>query len=171
MSRVTEQMKKINSKKGTFLLQLTAMVDMFTIMLVFLLKSFTTSAIAITPADGMNLPISSIQNPPIEALKLMVSRNGIFIEDAKVLDLEDGQIPDFAMMKGNSAMIQPLFEALEKEAKKSEEIAAKNQSVEFTGQILMQADGRLSYDVLKRVMYTVSMAGYSDLKLATISSE
>ena len=52
-----------NNKKATFTLQLTSMVDMFTILIVFLLKSFSTSAVHITPHDGMKLPCLLYTSP------------------------------------------------------------------------------------------------------------
>ena len=51
MRRAVEKLKRDN-KKSTFVLQLTAMVDMFTIIIVFLLKSFSTSAVNIEPQKG-----------------------------------------------------------------------------------------------------------------------
>lgn len=44
-----------------------------------------------------------------------------------------------------------------------------NDSFEFDGKILVQADRSLPYDLLKRVMYTSMMAGYSDVKFAVVS--
>ena len=73
MRRAVDQMIK-NNRKTTFILQLTSMVDMFTILIVFLLKSFSTSAVHITPHQNLNLPSSTSQTNPVEALRLVVAR-------------------------------------------------------------------------------------------------
>ncbi|MGE0633168.1 MAG: ExbD/TolR family protein, partial [Pseudobdellovibrionaceae bacterium] len=54
---------------------------------------------------------------------------------------------------------------LEKRAKAAE---AEKQSY---GQILVQADQELPYETLRKVMYTASMAGFPQLKMATIVGE
>ena len=56
-------------------------------------------------------------------------------------------------------------------AEKSKEIADVNEEHEFDGKVVMQADSRLNYKTLKKVMYTASLAGYADMRLATIAYE
>jgi len=158
-----------NNKKATFTLQLTSMVDMFTILIVFLLKSFSTSAVHITPHEGMKLPISSSYENPIEAVKLIVAYDGIYVEDKKVIPLVKGELAEDQMDTNDSDFIVSLFKELDEHAKKAQGIQEKNSEMEFDGKIVMQADERLDYDVLKKVMYTSSMAGYAEMKLATIS--
>jgi biopolymer transport protein ExbD len=46
-----------------------------------------------------------------------------------------------------------------------------NEEHEFDGKVVMQADSRLNYKTLKKVMYTASKAGYADMRLATIAFE
>ncbi|MGE0528306.1 MAG: hypothetical protein AB7P49_14650, partial [Bdellovibrionales bacterium] len=62
--------------------------------------------------------------------------------------------------------LKTLFEALDERAKLAKSISEVNDSFEFDGQILMQADRELPYAVLQKVMYTSMMAGYADVKLA-----
>ena len=168
MRRAVERMKS-NNKKTTFVLQLTAMVDMFTILIVFLLKSFSTSAVHITPQKGMELPFSSSYTNPVEAVKLIVSVEGIFVEDKEIVKLTDGKVASIDVDQQDPDFIRPLYEALDKHASKSKDIADKNEDHEFDGKVVMQADKRLDYATLKKVMYTSSLAGYADMKLATFS--
>lgn len=167
MKRAVERLKSDN-KKATFVLQLTSMVDMFTIMIVFLLKSYSTSAVHITPHDGLKLPTSTAYTDPVEALRLVVSMDGIYVDDEKVVELENGEIKKVDLDSNDSDFIRTLYEALDKQAVKTRTIAEKNETVEFDGKVVMQADSRLNYALLKKVMYTSSLAGYADLKLATI---
>lgn len=167
MRRAVDRMMK-NNKKSTFVLQLTAMVDMFTIMIVFLLKSYTTSSVNITPFKGMELPHSVSHANPVEALKLIVATDGVYVDDKKILDLKDGQVAPSAIGSQDPYFLKPLFEELDKQAKKSRDIASKNEEHKFEGKVVMQADARLDYSVLKKVMYTASLAGFADMKLATM---
>lgn len=170
MRRAVERMKK-NNKKSTFVLQLTAMVDMFTILIVFLLKSFSSSAVNITPHEGLTLPASSSYASPVEAIKLIVAKDGIYVDDQKVAEIKDDKIEVSQTDPNDHDFIKPLFEALDKEAEKSKEIAKINEEHKFEGKVVMQADARLPYKLLKQVMYTSSLAGYADMKLATIVIE
>jgi hypothetical protein len=54
-------------------LQITSMADIFTILLVFLLKSYSTGALDIAPSKGMKLPEVQLATGSVEALKVEVS--------------------------------------------------------------------------------------------------
>lgn len=168
MRRLVEAFRKNNKKQG-FLLQLTAMVDMFTILIVFLLKSYSTSSVHITPLEGLQLPTSSSYTDPVEALRLVVSMDGVFVEDKKVVEFQEGNFKAEDLDRTDQDFVRELYEELDRQAKKSREISEVNEEHKFEGAVVMQADARLNYGVLKKVMYTSSMAGYADLKLATVS--
>jgi len=151
---------------SSFKIQITSMVDMFVILLVFLLKTYSTSPVNITPKEGMRLPESTSLAEPIDVVKLMVSRDGVFVEDKKVMDLDKGHLQAGAADANDASFLRPLFEELDKRAKLAKDISKVNDSFEFDGKVLMQADRDLAYDVLQKVMYTSMMAGYADVKLA-----
>lgn len=167
MRRAVERMRAMN-KRASFGLQLTSMVDMFTILIVFLLESYSASAVHITPIKGMELPQSTSIVLPTETLKVVVSLDGIFVDDKKVLSLKAGKVLNQDLDANDPDFIKPLFKELDKAAKKSEAIAKVNKDHKFDGKIIMEADARLDYGTLKKVMYTSSLAGYADMKLATI---
>lgn len=160
-----------NNKKSTFVLQLTAMVDMFTILIVFLLKSFSTSAVTIDPHKNLILPTSTAYVEPIEALKIVVSLDGIYVDDKKIVQILDGKIIIAELDTNDQDFVRTLFDELEKQVTKSKNIANNNEDVAFEGKLVMQADSRIDYGELKKVMYTASLAGYADLKLATMAYE
>lgn len=156
---------------STFKIQITSMVDMFVILLVFLLKSYSTSPVNITPSDKLTLPASTSVKAPEDVLKLIVSKEGIFVEDEKVVELEAGVLDVKDVEANDTQFIRALYAALDEQAKKSQSIAAVNEEMEFDGKVIMQADRSLPYDLLRKVMYTSMMAGYSDLKIAVFSKE
>ena len=147
------------------------MVDMFTIIIVFLLKSFSTSAVNITPQKGLELPQSSSYVNPVEGVKLVVSKSGIYVEDKMVVGLNEGVLNPSQVEANDDQFIKALFEALDKQAEKSKQIADQNKDYKFEGKVIVQADSQLDYGLLKKVMYTSSMAGYGDMKLATLAFE
>jgi biopolymer transport protein ExbD len=170
MGRAMLRMRRRNAE-GTFVLQITSMIDIFVIMVFFLLKSYSASSIESGVSSDIRLPSSISQTSPVESLKLQVSKNAIFLDDKKIVDLKDGKIGKEAMDENDAQFIQALFVELEKHADKSKGIAAVNEEVKFEGKVIVQADEGLSYDLLKKVMYTATIAGYSDLKLAATKPE
>jgi biopolymer transport protein ExbD len=153
---------------STFKIQITSMVDMFVILLVFLLMSYSTSPIQVTPSKDLTLAESNSMVDPIEALKLVVSKSGVFVDDKKIIDLQDGRLRNEDVDAEDTQFIRSLFTELDGHAEKSKAIAKVNETVEFDGKVLMQADRDLSYETLRKVMYTAMMAGYSDVKIAVL---
>lgn len=152
---------------SNFKIQITSMVDMFVILLVFLLKSFSTSPVQITPNKDLSLPDSTSMVDPVDVVKLVVSKSGVFIEDKKVIAFETpGQISPQDIDDNDARFIPELYQALDKQAGIARDIAKVNETVEFDGKILMQADKDLPYELLQKVMYTAMLAGYADMKLA-----
>ena len=150
---------------ATFKIQITSMVDMFVILLVFLLKTYSTSPVNITPKEGLRIPESTATMDPVDVVKLIVE-NGVFVEDKKVMDLEKGRVPASVADAKDPSFLRSLYEALDERAKLAKSISKVNDSFEFDGKILLQADRGLPYDLLQKVMYTSMMAGYAEVKLA-----
>lgn len=151
---------------GSFKIQITSMVDMFVILLVFLLKTYSTSPVNINPKEGLRIPESSAITDPIDVVKLIVSQDAVFVEDKKVMDLEHGRVPASLADANDPSFMKALFAALDERAKLAKSISKVNDSFEFDGKVLMQADRDLPYALLQKVMYTSMMAGYADVKLA-----
>ena len=156
---------------STFKIQITSMVDMFVILLVFLLKSYSTSPVNIEANKDLHLPVSSSTKDPVDVLKLIVSKAGIFVEDKKVVDLKEGRIENKELDSADTQFIRSLFNELDSRAQQSRGIAKVNDTIEFDGKVVLQADRSLPYELLKKVMYTSMMAGYSDVKIAVVSKE
>jgi biopolymer transport protein ExbD len=153
---------------SAFKIQITSMVDMFVILLVFLLKSYTTSPVILSPGDDLVLPASTSTRDPVDVVKLVVSNVGIFVEDKKIVDLNQGQLDVKEVDESDTQFIRALYTELDQQAQKSRKIAAVNESIEFDGKVIMQADRKLPYELLRKVMYTSMMAGYSDVKIAVM---
>ena len=73
-------------------LTITSMMDMMTIILVFLLKSYSTEDISVKPSDDLEVPLSSAMKPPRLAVNLIVTRSQVLVDSVPVLNLE--RVPD-----------------------------------------------------------------------------
>ena len=139
---------------------------MFTIILVFLLKSFSTEGQLVTPATGLLLPTSSVEKTAKEALAVKISTDNIVVEDRLVVTKES--YTKILTQKG--FMIDELHVALTEfadEAKNAAEMFGKD----FSGEITIQGDVGVPYSVLTRVMYTCGQSGYPVMNLIVYRNE
>ena len=164
LSRYTD--KRLPS---TFKIQITSMVDMFVILLVFLLKSYSTSPVQITPSDKLTLPASTAMKDPVDVLKLIVSKSGVFVEDKKIVDFNAGELASADLDANDQMFIRPLYNELDGQAQKSRSIANVNEEMQFDGKVLLQSDRDMPYSILRKIMYTSMLAGYSDVKIAVMT--
>lgn len=164
-------------RNSTFSLNITSMTDMFTILLVFLLQTYSTAEIQVVPDQGMKLPLSNVELNPIKSVQVSLSKADLKIEDRKIASLANQDFNRADVDPNDSNFILPLFNELDKMAKaekaKKEAFDAGTSPVKpdlsiLEGKILMKADADLPYQVLRKVMYTASMAGFPKLKLATV---
>ena len=163
MAFIPSRIKKHNKDLGKAKLNLTSMMDMFTIILVFLLKTYSTEGQLIHPSDHLELPKSTVQTPPEVALDLTVTRKEILVNEAPVL-IDETDDPDKMVADEFKLIITPLYNKLmtyAKEAKKMEELYG----TKFSHRVTIQGDYRLPYKLLIKVMATCGRAEYGNMRL------
>jgi biopolymer transport protein ExbD len=153
-------MRRRRHGDGTVRLNITSMIDMFTLMVVFLLKNYSAQGQLVTPAEGLLLPTSSIEKSATEALSVKVSQNSILVENEVVIDAAGYR----QLLAQKEFMIQPLYEVLSKHSAEAQR-SAERFNMEFSGRISIQGDVEIPYNILTRIMYTCGQAGYPMMNL------
>ena len=145
-------------KSGYAELNLTSMVDMLTILVVFLLQTFSASGELHSVQKNITLPeaqnFTDLEQAPIIAVsKESVTLDGRLVGDAAELNAEntaDWKITklhdELVTLKNNYKLLHP--------------------SDEFKGMVIVQADKNIDFKVVKKVMYSCSMAGYMNVNFA-----
>jgi hypothetical protein len=154
-------------------LNIVAMMDMFTIILVYLLKSYAADPVQISPNSDTLLPQSTTQLNPQEAVQLAISPKVILLNDRKVATVRDGRVSQEYKKDNNPASmyIVPLYEALKAEGNKQKMFAKYNKSkaeMQFKGLLTIIADKRIPFRLLTEVLYTAGQAEYGAYKFAVI---
>lgn len=175
MSRRSRYSPPKNSN-STFTLNITSMTDMFTLLLVFLLQTYSTAEIQVTPDQGQSLPLSSTEANPIQAVQVSLTTKELKIADRKIASVEGVDFERAAIDPNDTNFITPLFKELEKlskDEKAKEELAANDPTIKLDkgileGRILVKADSSLPYGTIRKIMYTASMAGFPKMKMATV---
>lgn len=145
---------------GVVKLNITSMIDMFTLMVVFLLKNYSAQGQLVTPAKGLMLPTSSVEKTVGEALSVKISEKNIMVENTVVLDSMGCE----ELKRQKEFLIMPLYKELNKHAKPARK-SAELFNTNFSGRISIQGDVEIPYNVLTRVMYTCGQAGYPLMNL------
>ncbi len=157
---------------GYFKIQITSMVDMFVIILVFLLKSYGSTSVEVAQSPDLRLPVSTSQKPPVEFTKIMVSKANIMVDEQEAIRFaQNGEFKVEDVEANDPMFIRNLFTVLDKQATKGRMIAKENEEFNFEGKVLLIADRSVPYAILKKVMYTAMMAGYADVKIAVMSPD
>ena len=154
-------------------LNIVAMMDMMTILLVFLLKSYQASTINVNMGEHLVIPASTTQLSPQENITVTVSLNELTVNDRKIMALENGTIPARAKEggKGDAFYVGAVFEALKREVDKQKYIAQFNKTAPFAGRVNVVADKNISYRTLMEVLYTAGQAELGEYKFMVLKSQ
>src|SRR6516165_6596543 len=74
-------------------LNIVAMMDMMTIILVFLLKSYQASAINVNMSAELTIPQSTTQLHPQENITVTLSTREVTVNDRRAVEMRSGVIP------------------------------------------------------------------------------
>lgn len=164
-------------KKQAFGLQLTSLMDVLVIIVIFLLKSYGLSNMQVAQTDKLELPVSKAIETFGEGIMMVISKEQITIDDETVLkfdgDYKENKftLPEGAFDPTNAGRgILPIYDVLAKKKEEFETLAARTPNPEeaakkWTGDLLVQADKEASYELIRQVMYTAGMAGYRNFRL------
>ena len=150
-------------KKGS--LSITSMLDMFTIILVFLLKQMDAEGQLITQAENLKLPGSTSKKTPEEVtLQVIVDKDFILVDNEKIVETQIVHDQDSLQV---AAMVPKLEELREIEVKAAQ---AAGEDEGEGGKVIVQLDKNLEYDVMYKVMATCGMGGYNNISFAVIQT-
>jgi biopolymer transport protein ExbD len=139
-------------------LNLNSMMDMMTIILLFLLKTFSTSGQILTPSEDLKLPFSLSTEQPKKELSVSVTRHAILIQNDIIMELKD--------LPQDENLIRPLYAKLSQMAKDAQEDEVRF-GKPFTHEVIVQADENTPFQVLVKVLYTCGQSEYNKLRLLT----
>lgn len=151
-SQISNIARRHNEEDGDtgFRPQLTSLIDVMTILLVFLLKNFSVEGELITPSKDLELPTSTIEKKAEPMFTVQISKNDLMVDGKPVTT-----VSSFA--ESDSLLIAPFFNAIEGYAKFS-----------VRKEVMIEADRELPFNIIKRVMFTCSKAGFKDFSILVV---
>lgn len=135
-------------------LNLTALMDIFTILVFFLMVN--QSDVDIPRSESIELPVAMIENTPEEHLTVIISRHELLVQGRLIARNEQLTIDD-------DDAIAELTQELNYLASRAPMSDAQGKQGRY---IIIMADKNTPYRLLKQVMNTCAATGYSNISLA-----
>lgn len=153
ISRMTRA--KLRKSPG---LNLVPLVDVFTILVFFLLFNSASSDV-MEPPKTIDLPASYVESKPRETVSVMVTEKEILVQGESVISTSDVMAttdPEIAVV------IQRLLE------QKSRIIGISEKTISDSSEVIVLADKTLPFELLKKVLSSCTRAGYERISLAVL---
>lgn len=140
--------------EGVFRPQLTSLVYVMAILLAFLIRSFSAEGYIVTPADDLQLPLSVSQDKPRKTCTLEISAGNVAAEGTVLAD-----ITSFA--KAESLTVPGVYQWMK----------AQRGHYADSAEVMIQADRDVEFNIVKRIMFTCSKAGFDQFSVLVVQDE
>ncbi len=160
-------------------LNITAMLDIMTIILVFLLKTLGESSAAVPQSDDLRLPASIMKKAPAQdGVLVTISKTQILVGDEKILGLpgreslvQAGVDARHKRSGPNDLFIVPLGNALAA-ARKTDVAVRRAKGLDpSSSEAIVIVDKGTPYRLLMEVLFTLGQSEYGKYHLMTIQSK
>ncbi len=146
------------SKKRIAGLSLVSLMDVFTILVFFLLTNSASNEVLSNPKE-IDLPDSVVESKPRETIVIFVSHDVILFQGEPILKTSDE-------LASKKEIISTLRQKLLEQKKNVIGTSAK---AEVEGkEVTLLADKKIPFKLLKRIMSTCTSAGFGKISLAVI---
>jgi biopolymer transport protein ExbD len=143
-------------------LNLMPMLDIFSILITFLLMSYSTDPVSYDVNAGMELPESMTLSALDELPSIIVTKNEIMVNDKKVATILGGDVPEKDRSQG---AVYPVFVELEKLAEANKRVFRGREDKTKTSTLTMEMDQSHRFKLMKRIMLAAQQAEFVTFKL------
>jgi len=137
--------------KGNAVLNMVSLMDIFTILVFFLLVNATSTEVLPSPKNIV-LPEATAEKLPSRNLVIAVDNRFIRLQGKAIVTVKDA-------LGGKQNSIKPLFTALRLASSKDKSIAGSKG-------VTIMGDQEIPYELLKKIMLTCAGAEYTNISFA-----
>lgn len=162
--------KKRSRKDRSFEIDITSLLDILVILLVFLLKSYNSSGVTLEIPKEIKIPDSNSQSLNQAGVMIQVSKEKIWVDSETILDAANS--PKNIYDQGNRRIV-PLYDSLVKKIEGIKNLHKQEPdiAVKFTGVANLIIDKTIKYSYVKKIMYTCAAAGFKKYKFVVLAKE
>ncbi len=139
-------------------LNLTSLMDVFTILVLYLLVN-QSSVEVVEPPKDIKLPDSVVESKPKQTVVMMVSEQEILIQGQPVATYDE-------VLNNKSGVIDGVRVSLQK--LKKNVIGVNTEAVAKSNEVTIMAHRNIPFKVLRNLMASCTSAGYTTISLAVI---
>lgn len=155
----SRRMKRMSrNKKKVAGLSLVSLMDVFTILVFFLLTNSSSNEVLSNPKE-IALPDSVVESKPRETIVIFVSPEVILLQGEVIMKTSD-------LLLSKKDVIAVLRDKLIEQKKKI--IGTTTKAVVDSKEVTLLADKKIPFKYLKKIMSTCTSAGYEKISLAVI---
>lgn len=154
----TRRIKRMTraKKHGAAGLNLTSLMDVFTILVLYLLVN-QSSVEVVEPPKDIKLPDSVVESKPRQTVVVMVSGEMVSIQGEPVVTVAD-------LLQTKGGVVAPIKDTLLK--LKANVIGANTDAIAKSNEVTIMAHRTVPFKVLKTLMSSCTSAGYTKISLA-----
>lgn len=151
-------------------MNMAAMMDVMTVLLLFLLQSFSADGSMLTNADNLQLPNSISNERPVDLpFQIAVTEDAIIVDNVAIEDTRALASRDFYefMADTNTALDVALREKMSQQI----ELVRIGALTEVRDDVIVQVDKNLGLNVMYKVMTVSGRQGFSRMRFAVMMRE
>jgi biopolymer transport protein ExbD len=145
-------------KRAVPKLNLTPLMDVFTVLVFFLMVNSATVDVLQQPKQ-ITLPESVIEAKPRETVVIFVGTDEVLVQGLPVARIADIQATEDAEIAAIGVRLAELSESV---------IGLSTQAVAESQEVTVLADKSIPFSVLKKIMATCTARGYTRVSLAVV---
>jgi biopolymer transport protein ExbD len=147
---------------GSGSVNLISMMDILTVLLLFLLKSYVAGGEVMVPAPGVHLPASTADAPPPTSVVVAIDGDEILVGGDHAASMSEA-------LRADGLEIAPLTARLQAIRAQQDEISRmRGTQPDVARTVTIQGDRDIEFKVLQKVMYTLGQNGYENISLAVL---
>ena len=155
----TRRMKRMARNRQTVTkMNLTSLMDVFTILVFFLLVNSASTEVLETPKE-IKLPASVVEDKPRETVVIFISPETVTVQGEAVVRTEE-----IAVQEG--VRVHPIGDRLAQV--RDSIIGLRTRNVAESQEVTILADRSVPFEVVKKVMSTCTGEGYGRISLAVL---
>ncbi len=146
------------NKRAVPKLNLTPLMDVFTVLVFFLIINSATGEVLQQPKQ-ITLPESVVEAKPRETVVIFVGKDEVLVQGVPIARVADIQATENVEIEPIGVRLAELSESV---------IGLSTQAVAESQEVTVLADKSIPFSVLKKIMATCTARGYTRVSLAVV---
>ena len=146
-------------------LTLISLMDIFTILLLFLLVHVSGDESVLPAPDTLTLPASTAKKAPRPTVTVLVTEKQIFVQGKEIMDVANA-------IAQSEVILAPVKQELTRLADRTKYLADKTTAAAaFAGDVTIMGDKKIPFQLLKKLMATCAQSEFPHIALAVMQKE